>query len=351
MLATLLVAVAAAASIQEPARPAPVDVQARIHNTYLYLSFDAQGLERDPRLETRLSAQFGAKAVLAGKFHGANVTVMTEIDEPHRSSAEWRKSLSHGEGFEVGGVACSQLEQKIPGDDLTMVHYNAYPVAAGFVFDVHVSGMRSSGEVAIDRPEFEELVRSLRVQYVRRGLPSELPASVREAMTRALTSWPKWREGIDAEIAARKDDAALAFTLGEMLRFAEAPKAEIVAAHARAGELFAALKDPPREQRVAWMLSEESHALALLTSDKPAEAVPHFEKARALATETKHAGLAGTTYNLACALARLSKVDAALEALAAAIAADERYRKIAATDTDLASLSKDPRFQQLLGND
>lgn len=334
------------------AAPAPAadvrDVQVRIPKTFLHLSFDIAAFEHDPRLETRLSAQFGERALTAGSFHGANITVFAEKNEQALDSKRWRDAMSHGEPFEVGATACTTLVQAIPGDQLSMVHFNAYPVAAGYAFDVHVSGMRSAEGEAITRAEFEGIVRSVRVQFVRRGFPEDLPDEVRAAMTRSLCAWPKWREPLDIALRANKDDVHLAFSLGELLRFAEAPKAEIAAAHARAGELFRALEAPTRPQNVAWILCEESRGLAYLTDGKVQDALPHFRRARDLAQALGHEAFAGVSYNLACTCARLGRKDEALTVLADAIAKDERYRETAAKDSDLASLVGDARFEALL---
>jgi hypothetical protein len=53
---------------------------------------------------------------------------------------------------------------------------------------------------------------------------------------------------------------------------------------------------------------------------------------------------AGTLYNLACAEARAGRDDDAIGHLLRAVEIDERFREHAQTDTDLASLRRDPRF-------
>jgi tetratricopeptide (TPR) repeat protein len=49
-------------------------------------------------------------------------------------------------------------------------------------------------------------------------------------------------------------------------------------------------------------------------------------------------------YDLACVEALAGESDKALELLGEAVAADERFRKYAQTDEDLASIRDDPRF-------
>jgi hypothetical protein len=55
-------------------------------------------------------------------------------------------------------------------------------------------------------------------------------------------------------------------------------------------------------------------------------------------------GNAGHLYNLACAEARLGETDAALEHLAVATAAEQRFLAAAQSDEDLDSIRDDPRF-------
>ena len=60
-----------------------------------------------------------------------------------------------------------------------------------------------------------------------------------------------------------------------------------------------------------------------------------------LAQKPEHPAL---LYNLACCEALAGEREAALEHVAAAVAADERYRESAKRDEDLASIRDDPRF-------
>lgn len=53
-------------------------------------------------------------------------------------------------------------------------------------------------------------------------------------------------------------------------------------------------------------------------------------------------------YNLACALARLERIEDAIDALAGAVEADPDLRAMAAEDQDLAPLRDHPRFRALV---
>ena len=57
---------------------------------------------------------------------------------------------------------------------------------------------------------------------------------------------------------------------------------------------------------------------------------------------------ASTLYNLACLFSLWAKKDDALANLEKAIAADEKNRQMARTDTDLDNIRDDPRFKKLV---
>jgi quercetin dioxygenase-like cupin family protein len=74
-----------------------------------------------------------------------------------------------------------------------------------------------------------------------------------------------------------------------------------------------------------------------------------FDEARALLHEGLEAkpGSPAILYDLACAEALAGESDRALELLNESVAAEERFRKYAQTDEDLASIRDDPRFPSL----
>jgi len=97
------------------------------------------------------------------------------------------------------------------------------------------------------------------------------------------------------------------------------------------------LRRAPGDPR-AWDLL----AAAELHLDDPAAAAE--AAARALAIEPDYCP---ARYNLACALARLGRLDEALDALAAAVALDADLAALARDDGDLAALRANPRFAAL----
>jgi len=87
----------------------------------------------------------------------------------------------------------------------------------------------------------------------------------------------------------------------------------------------------------SWERSAE--ALRFWPTEEWDEAVDVLE--RHLTETPEHAG---TLYNLACAHARAGRPVDALDRLREAIALEERFRELAQTDEDLASIRNDPGF-------
>lgn len=87
----------------------------------------------------------------------------------------------------------------------------------------------------------------------------------------------------------------------------------------------------------SWERSAE--ALRFWPTEEWDEAVDVLE--RHLTETPEHAG---TLYNLACAHARAGRPVDALDRLREASALEERFRELAQTDEDLASIRNDPGF-------
>jgi tetratricopeptide (TPR) repeat protein len=90
----------------------------------------------------------------------------------------------------------------------------------------------------------------------------------------------------------------------------------------------------------AWERSAE--ALRYWTTGEWEEAVAALERQLA-----EHPDNAGVLYNLACAEARMSQIDAALAHLSAAIALEPRFLDHAQSDSDLDGIRTDPRFPDM----
>jgi tetratricopeptide (TPR) repeat protein len=80
----------------------------------------------------------------------------------------------------------------------------------------------------------------------------------------------------------------------------------------------------------------------------PAKAAGDYDTARRILEEAiAENDLPGIRYNLACVEALAGNKERALEELGVAIAVNDRLKKYAAEDEDLASIREDPRFSAL----
>jgi len=117
-------------------------------------------------------------------------------------------------------------------------------------------------------------------------------------------------------------------------------------AYRRALELHDTLEDP-LEGGMVWgtldMLGAE-----LLHAGKVEAAVPVLQRAEECGTKLAIEKTSRSSYNLACACARLQRWPESLEALKRAIEGDPENKAKAGTDEDLAEARKRPEFQELL---
>ncbi|MCY3002657.1 MAG: tetratricopeptide repeat protein [Planctomycetota bacterium] len=332
------------------AAPAAVDAKADVYGSPLQVSFSAVGWERDARLETKLSEQFGLRTIAAGRFHGASLTIHFQPDEPPQSSSAWRDQTSTGTPFEVGGIACAVQEQRLPGDGRAMVRYSAFALADGRVFELHVAAPRSPEGETCSHEQFEDLVRSWRVQVVRFGKAQELPEAARDCMARALAAGAQGFEQLERELAKPGEDkrlaAAQAFAFAELLHLTAKAPQQRHEAHVRAAERLAALPEPDEKLRHALALSEYGAGVAALALGKKEEARERLGRAVELAG--KHVLQRDAKYELAVALATLGKNEEALALLTEVVGLDGRLRARAEHDRRLDALSADPRFTELV---
>lgn len=330
--------------------PAPVDAKADVYGSPLQVSFSAPGWERDARLETRLSEQFGLRTVAAGRFHGASLTIHFQPDEPPQPSSAWRDQTSKGTPFEVGGIACAVQEQRLPGDGRAMVRYSAFALADGRVFELHVAAPRTNESETCSHEQFEELVRSWRVQVVRFGKAQELPDAARDCMARALAKGAQGLAELEREVDKPSEDKLLAahqaFAFAELLHLTAKAPEQRHEAHMRAAERLAALAERDDRLQFALALSEHGAGVAALALGKAEEARERL--ARAVELAGKHVLQREARYELGVAFALLGKREEALAALTEAIGLDGRLRARAEHDRRLDVLSADPRFTELV---
>jgi hypothetical protein len=345
-----LSALLALATLSSPASSGE-QVAIQIRDGALWASFEVEGWRHDAALETRLSEQYGRGALTAGRWGKASATLREFPDAPHRTSAQWRSELGSGEPFEVDGIACAQSEQRLPSDQGSMVRFSAFPVAGGHAFLLHVNAPKQGQSESCSRAQFETLVRSWRVQYVRRGTPAELTSEPCTLLSAALHAWPDWLAPLErAETTGTHSAGVLAFVRAEVMAFdPRTTPRDATAASESTLALLRAVEQPSAAEQVALALCEDALGTAQLDGGSASIAGAHLARAKALTEKLGHSGRAEIGYDLARALARQLQDDVALDELAQAIALRPRLMLVARAELDFARFTQNERFRKLLG--
>jgi len=327
------------------------EVQARVRGTYVGVSLRLEGFVEEEEATARLARELGGKVVLFGRLAraGATVSVLAEKEgAEHRTSAQWREALTGGEGeaFEVGSIACREVALSTGG--LRKVDFNAFPVAAGHCFDVHVSVLSEGEASAFTRRSFVGIVESFRVAFLRRGWREDYPERVLGLMNAVAFRMPDWSDWLAKEAERSPKDYDVPFVLGETLRVLRAPRPRIIAAYERALPLFEALEGATSGELFAWAVAEDGIGLELAGAERFEEAIAHYRHGYELARKARHRVRATLAYNLACALALAKESEEALAFLRLAVSGDPRYRALARKDGDLAGLRGSEEFRRIL---
>jgi len=330
----------------------PPEVERRVPDTYVGISLRLEDFIEDERATERLARELGGKLVLFGSLPRAGATIIVLAEKAgaeHRTSEQWREALTGGEGeaFQVGTIACREVALSTEG--LRRVDFNAFPVAAGHCFDVHVSVLSEGEASAFTRRSFVSIVESFRVAFLRRGWRVDYPERVLDIMNTVAVRMPQWSDWLAREAEREPEDYAVPFVLGETLRVLGAPKSRIITAYEGALSLFEALEAPTAREIFAWAVAEDGIGLALASSERLAEAIAHYRHGYELACKARHGVRATLAYNLACALSLSEEAEEALVFLRLAVSGDPRYRDLARRDSDLAVLRGSEEFRRILG--
>lgn len=328
-----------------PAPSAPAAVEVQIPESTLWASFDVAEWKHDAQLETRLSEQYGRGALTAGRFGRAALTLRHVAATDGRGSRAWRDELGAGEHFEVGPVACLRSEQRLPGEGRTMVRFTALPVAGGHVFQLHVNALRVGEVDSCSQPQFEAIVRSWKLQSVRRGRPADLPLAARDELFLGLQAWPGWADSLPE---GDEPSPVRLFVRAELGRLAPGATLDTGAGYERARRALAEIASPSRDERALLLACEDALGSAALDGGDAQRALAHFERASALASALPHSGRGSIELDCARTLARLGRDDAALDALARALAAETRLLLRARDEPDFARLRTNLRFRELV---
>lgn len=330
------------------------EVHAPIPQTPLWLSLNSPGFARDGAMERAAASQFGAeRVVLAGAIPSrtTSVTVLAEISRTARSSAQWREALGEGRGnaFQVGVIACSEQRITLPGQGIAD-DFHGYVVSAGLCLDVHATSaaLTGAGAPEFERSDFEKLLGALVISFPRRGSAANLSGAARELMHGALREPAHWSRWLDEQRRRVRDDATLEFVRGELGIFFNAKRELNIRAHRASLAAFAKLRTPSAQQRFAWMLAEESLGLGLHEAGQAAEACDALLRSFEIASQLKSPERAAIAYNLARACGSCAKPAEAVRYLNEAIAADPKFRGVAARDPAFETLAADKRFLALV---
>ena len=327
------------------AQQPPTCVEIRLPESTLWASFEVPEWTRDAQLETRLCEQYGHGALTAGRFGRATATLRHLPASDGRDSRAWREELGSGERFEVGVVACLRTEQRLPGEGRTMARFTALPVVGGHAFQLHINSLRIGTQDSCPRDRFEEIVRSWRLQSVRRGRPSDLPRAARDELHLGLQAWPSWDT---AMLEGEAPTPTRLFARAELLWLARSDASAIESAHERARSALSRLETPTRDERALLCACEDALGRGALERTDAERSARHLERAARLASDLSHSGRGAIELDFARALVRLQRHEDALDALARALAAETRLLLRAREEPDFAPLRATKRFRELV---
>jgi tetratricopeptide (TPR) repeat protein len=294
-------------------------VAARVPRSYVNVSLRIPGYRYDAESTLMEREQIGEKILFAGHaFEGDTiVSLIVENDKPHAAGAQWRSKYCPADAkpFDVGGVACGDSSGDRGG--IWQTNFNAYPVAAGCVFDLHVSEVaEKQGAGTLTQERFSEIVKSFRVAMMRRGDFGDYSEDCLALMDAAARRAPDHAAFLAAEAKARPTDPLPPFVLGEMQRSFRASDAECVAPYAQAIAVLDKKKvAATKDETFVRALAEEGLGLSIAGSAKIADALPHFQRAFDAAQRIASPVRAGLAFNLACALAKKGDAAKALDAV------------------------------------
>ena len=327
------------------------EVQARVPSTYLGVSLRMEGFVEDAEITRDAMAGLGERAILFGSFAPvrASLSIIAEKSEDGpATSAGWRARLCEDERgfFEVGRMACRETREAIGPRE--RVEYHAFPLAAGYCFDVRVSVVTEPGADPFPRAAFVGLIDTFRVALLRRGWRGDYPDAVPTIMNEVAFRTPGWHEWLVEEARARPDDYALPFVRAEMLEVFGGSAEKTLAAYARTIALLGDLEERTPAQHFIWAVCEDGAGLTLAKNGRVEEAIAHYRAGYQVAADLGHIVRAPLAYNLACAAALSGDRTLALDFLERAAAVVPRYRTMAARDSDFVDLRADAEFQRIV---
>jgi len=345
------------------AAPAKNDrVVARVPGSFLHVAMDIPGYTTDQRNATILRRIYGEKGVFVGAIPSKLTAIellASKADKEGKTDEAWRNdnladSGTHWKEFEAAGFACGELALMLDGSGSHDFH--AFFVRAGYQFDLHVGeAMTNERKETITRETFAKMAETLRFAVVRRGTWEQMPEAALDVMHQAISRKDGWKAWLEERTKEASGDYATQFAAAELSRHFGAPPAELMPLYARAIEILekkvAAKEQLSAKENLALAASEDGLALALLDSNEPEKAIPHLDRAVAVAQDLTAPIRAGVIYNLACAHARLGHEEIAIARMIESESQQPGAFVRARADKDFDPIRKSQKFQDILNGD
>ncbi len=326
------------------------EITAKVPDQPLEIHLTMDGFEADAGLLT-------GRAILGGTLEsGAVLTVVCEDNMPYLSGAdcrERRKGESGFEAFAVGEVAACKFRTSLPAN-FTKTDYYAWPVTADHLFVLHASttrGKSAAKKNEFDKADFEKLVASFRVTGTVDRSTWRLPPEVYVFRDNAAAHAADQLAWVTAECAARPNDFAPHFYLGELAYLVR--NADVaVRGYARAAELLGRIekRTPAQDQALFEALDTQSSAEA--SRKRFREALEPCERLVAVTAASTHPKAATfraqALYNVAICHAQTGQAAPAIESLKQAIAVEPKFKERAASDELLKALHSKKEFKALV---
>lgn len=296
--------------------------------------------------------------ILSGTINSGavNVSVIVEPDRPHADGKVWRdrflkrvKADQKVTEFEAASIACA--EYTLGQDVFATRHWNAYPTAAGFSFDIHVSMVVGAGTRAkFDRAAFEKIVASFAIDAGRTISIFDYPVRLREVLRSAWRRSPDEITYLEKERLAKPKSVEVALALAEVLlsRAAKERPADAEVAYKFVVENLPTSDFPTAEKALMAALAEEGLTMMCVAGGKIEEGLAHLDKVEPAAKDAAKDVRAAFTMSVARIWTMIGNVGKAAPVLERAIALDPAFRDEVLESDVFDSVRDNPEIRAIL---
>lgn len=283
-----------------------------------------------------------------------NISVIVEPDRPHAEGKVWRdrflkrvKENQKVTEFESAGVACA--EYTLGQDLFATKHWNAYPTAAGFSFDIHVSAS-SGSKTKFDRSAFEKIVASFAIDAGRTIAIFDYPVRLKEVLRAAWRRSPDEITYLEKERLAKPKSVEVALALAEVIlaRAIKERPADAEAAYKFVIENLPKSDFPVTERSLMAALAEEGLAMASMAGGKPEEGLAHLDKVESAARDAAKGVRAAFTMSVVRIWTIIGSAEKVAPVLDRAIALEPSFRDEVLESDDFKSVRDDPAVRAVL---